>query len=389
MSAAPTEPDALALYVHWPYCARKCPYCDFNSHVRAEMPDDAWRARVLEELAYEHERTSGQRLTSIFFGGGTPSLMDPASAEAVIERAVSLWGATGDLEVTLEANPSTVEAARFAGFRAAGVNRVSLGLQALNDEDLRRLGRTHDAATGIAALEIARETFERVSFDLIYTREGQTVDAWAAELERALAFGTEHLSLYQLTIEPGTHFATRFAAGELVLPEEDPAADMFLLTRERCAAAGLPAYETSNYARPDAESRHNLIYWRYGDYAGVGPGAHGRRAGAATVRTRLPERWLKAGPAPETERTLPASERAAEALMMGIRLSEGIDADRFEARTGVPLTEAVNGGAAEMLAAQGLLIWDADGLRLTEAGTPLIDAILPYLLQTELAAISA
>ena len=378
---ADTAAPSLALYVHWPWCAKKCPYCDFNSHVRAQIPESDWLAAILAELAYERERTPAHRLTSIFFGGGTPSLMSPASAAAIIETAQGLWPADDALEITLEANPNSVEAAKFAGFRAAGVNRVSLGLQALHDADLKRLGRLHDVAEGLAALDIAQATFDRVSFDLIYTREDQTPEAWQAELARALAFGTEHLSLYQLTVEPGTHFATRHARGDLVLPAEDPAADMFELTREMTAAAGLPAYETSNFARAQAESRHNLSYWRYLDYAGVGPGAHGRRAGAATQRARLPERWLSAGARPESERPLPAAERAGEALMMGLRLTEGVGAARFRAQTGTPLAAAIDADAARRLAAMGLVEHSDDTLRVTPAGAPLLDRILVELIR--------
>lgn len=370
--------------MHWPYCARKCPYCDFNSHVRGHMPEAEWLEGILAELEHEASLTAGQTLTSIFFGGGTPSLMTPASAGAIIDRAAALWRAAPKLEITLEANPSTVEAERFSGFRKAGINRVSLGLQALNDADLSALGRTHDAATGIAALDMAQAHFPRVSFDLIYTREGQSAADWERELRRALSFGTEHLSLYQLTIEPGTHFATRHAAGDLILPAEDPAADMFEMTRAITAEAGLPAYETSNYARPGAESRHNLTYWRYGDYAGVGPGAHGRRAGRATVRTRLPERWLsrlaERGAVPATEERIAPGKAATEALMMGLRLTEGIDAARFQVRTGVPLADAIDTEAAARLQAYGLLSWTGKTLRLTEPGHAVLNSILVDLI---------
>ncbi|MEE4350380.1 MAG: radical SAM family heme chaperone HemW [Pacificimonas sp.] len=373
------EPPTLALYVHWPYCAKKCPYCDFNSHVRETHPEGEWLAKILDELAFEHERTSGHRLTSIFFGGGTPSLMQPGSAGAIIERAAALWSADDRIEITLEANPSTVEAERFVGFRAAGVNRTSLGIQALDDTDLRRLGRTHDLAEALAALDAAQRTFDRVSFDLIYTREDQSVDGWAAELRRALTFGTEHLSLYQLTIEPGTHFATRHRRGDLILPAEDPAADMFGLTRALCAEAGLLAYETSNFARGGAESRHNLSYWRYLDYVGVGPGAHGRRGGVATVRARLPERWLAAEDA-LAESPLSAEERAAEALMMGLRLAEGIDAARFRQRTGRTLPDSIDNAAGARMRDLGLLAWSDERLALTPAGAPLLDRIAAELL---------
>jgi oxygen-independent coproporphyrinogen-3 oxidase len=375
----PALNDTLALYVHWPFCVSKCPYCDFNSHVRASIDEAAWLAALVADLEYEAERTPGRRLTSIFFGGGTPSLMQPATVCTVIAAAERLWGLDDSIEVTLEANPSSVEAARFSGYATAGVNRVSLGLQALDDAALRALGRTHDVATGLAALDIAQRTFPRVSFDLIYAREGQMVDAWEAELRRALGFGTEHLSLYQLTIEPGTAFATQARLGELVVPDEDTAFELFARTRALTAAAGVPAYEVSNHARPGAESRHNLSYWRYDDYVGVGPGAHGRRSGVATVRARLPEAWLMSALASETP--LGAPTQAEEALMMGLRLREGIDAARFAARTGAALVEAVNTDRLAEVVGLGLAEWDGTRLRLTERGEPLLNAIIGRLVR--------
>ncbi len=375
--------DPLALYVHWPFCVSKCPYCDFNSHVREKLPEAEWLAALLRELDHEAAQTPGRDLGSIFFGGGTPSLMQPASVEAIIGRALTLWPAAPGIEITLEANPNSVEAARFAGFASAGVNRVSLGLQALDDADLKALGRQHGVAEGLAALDIAQANFARVSFDLIYTREGQTVAAWRDELARALAFGTDHLSLYQLTIEPGTPFAARHRRGDLVLPAEDPAADMFLMTQEMTQAAGLPAYETSNHARAGSESRHNLTYWRYGDYVGVGPGAHGRRGGRATRRERFPERWLRgvaaAGQALVEDVEIPPPERALEALMMGLRLREGIEAERFEMVTGLRLQDVLDADSVQALAHQGFLHRSADRIALTAKGRPLLDAILPRL----------
>ena len=284
----------LALYVHWPFCVSKCPYCDFNSHVRETVDQAQWRDALLADLAYEAAQTPGRRLTSIFFGGGTPSLMPPATIAALIEAAGQHWSFAPDIEITLEANPSSVEAARFAGLAAAGVNRVSLGLQSLDDAALHLLGRAHDVAEGLAALATAQRHFGRVSFDLIYALPGQSADSWAAQLRQALDFGTDHLSLYQLTIEPGTRFATLVDKGELTTVDPDHGAALFELTRDRTAAAGIPAYEISNHARPGEESRHNLTYWRYGDYLGVGPGAHGRRGGMATFRRRKPENWLGA-----------------------------------------------------------------------------------------------
>lgn len=367
----------LALYVHWPFCVSKCPYCDFNSHVRERIDEAAWRDALIADMEYEAALTPGRRLSSLFFGGGTPSLMTPATVGAIIAAANRLWGFE-NAEITLEANPSSVEAERFAGFAAAGVNRVSLGLQALDDTALKALGRAHDLAEGLAALDVAQRHFPRVSFDLIYAREGQTPEEWEAELTRALAFGTEHLSLYQLTIEPGTAFATRARLGRLTLPEEDASLGMFEMTRAMTAAAGLPAYEVSNHARPGAESRHNLTYWRYGDYVGVGPGAHGRRGGMATLRTRLPETWLKTPVASETP--LEANTRADEALMMGLRLLEGIDEAAFAARTGTRLGDVITASGLEETTRLGLVEYGDGRLRLTEAGQPLLNAVIARLM---------
>jgi len=364
--------DTLALYVHWPFCVSKCPYCDFNSHVRASVDQRMWRDALLADLAYEAEQTRGRRLGSIFFGGGTPSLMPPATVAALIGAAEAHWGFAPAIEITLEANPSSVEAARFADLAAAGVNRVSLGLQALDDEALRFLGRAHDAAEGLMALGTAQSVFARVSFDLIYALPGQSAAAWEAELARALSFGTGHLSLYQLTIEPGTRFATMAAKGELAPADADRGAALYELTQAMTAAAGLPAYEISNHARPGEESRHNLAYWRYGDYAGVGPGAHGRRAGAATQRRRKPENWLAAvarhGHGIEEERPLPPSEAALEALLMGLRLREGVAV--------AAVADALDRAAVARLAALGLVECTGERLRVAPAGMLLLDAIL-------------
>lgn len=369
----------LALYIHWPFCVAKCPYCDFNSHVRAEVDQARWRAALLADLAHEAARTTGP-LGSIFFGGGTPSLMPPETVTAVIAAAEQAWGFAPGIEITLEANPSSVEAARFADLAAAGVNRVSLGLQALDDAALRFLGRAHDLAEGLAALDVAQRVFSRVSFDLIYARPGQGAATWEAELRRALGFGTEHLSLYQLTIEPGTRFATEAAAGRLSLPDEDDAAALFEATRAITAAAGLPAYEVSNHARPGAESRHNLTYWRYGDYAGIGPGAHGRRGGQATQRHRKPENWLSAvdrrGDGLESETALTPEERAREALVMGLRLAEGVDLTRVAALGGGALGGVVDEAAIALLAREGLVARDGERLRATEAGMLVLNAVI-------------
>ena len=375
-----TDTPPVALYVHWPFCVTKCPYCDFNSHVRETVDQGAWKAALLADLAFEAARLPGRRLASIFFGGGTPSLMPPATVAAIIEAACQHWTPEPDLEITLEANPSSVEAGRFVGFASAGVNRLSLGVQALDDADLKLLGRPHDVAAALAALDVAQATFNRVSFDLIYDRPGMTRESWQAELSRALGFGTTHLSLYQLTIEPGTRFAALHARGQLVMPDDDTSADLFAMTQAITAAAGVPAYEISNHAAPGMQSRHNLTYWRYGDYAGIGPGAHGRREGVATLRRKKPEPWLagvnESGHGMESETSLTVAERTTEALVMGLRLAEGLDAARFAARSGTALADAVKPDAVARLVEQGLLISDSRGLRLTAAGWPLANAVL-------------
>jgi len=370
--------EALALYVHWPFCVSKCPYCDFNSHVRESVDQAAWRAAMLRDLTHEADLLPGRHVGSIFFGGGTPSLLPPETVAAVIEAAESRWGLAEGCEITLEANPSSVEAARFADLAAAGVNRVSLGLQALDDPALRFLGRAHDVGEGLAALDTAQRVFGRVSFDLIYARPEQTSAQWEAELGRALGFGTEHLSLYQLTIEPGTRFATLFEKGELAAYDPDAAADLFEATRAITAEAGLPAYEISNHARPGAESRHNLAYWRYQDYAGIGPGAHGRRLGAASFRRKKPENWIAAvdrnGHGIEREDPLAPQERAVEALLMGLRLAEGVDLGRIAALAGGEVP--VDAAAMALLAEQGLISWEDERLRVTDGGMPVLEAIL-------------
>ena len=372
--------DPLALYVHWPFCVSKCPYCDFNSHVRAEVDQDHWRRALLTDLRHEAESFERRPLTSIFFGGGTPSLMPPATVAAIIEEARRLWGFAPDIEITLEANPSSVEAARFADLAAAGINRVSLGLQALDDATLAFLGRAHDVTEGLDALGVAQRHFGRVSFDLIYARPSQSPEAWARELERAIGFGTGHLSLYQLTIEPGTRFATAVAAGRMHPLDPDAAADLFEATRETSAAAGIPAYEVSNHARPGEESRHNLAYWRYDDYLGVGPGAHGRRGGIATQRRRKPENWLTAidrnAHGIEREDVLTPEERAAEALLMGLRLDEGISLARVAARSGVAIDRLVDTTRLDRLAAQRVVERDGERVRVLPAGMLLLDHIL-------------
>ena len=379
---------ARALYIHWPFCLAKCPYCDFNSHVRAGVDIARWQAALLADMRHEHAAAGGAPLTSVFFGGGTPSLMPPALVAALLAEAERLWGFAPGIEITLEANPSSVEAANFAALASAGINRVSLGLQALDDQTLHFLGRLHDAREGLDALGVAQRHFSRVSFDLIYARPGQTPQQWQAELGRALGFGTGHLSLYQLTIEPGTRFATLVRQGEFAPLDDDAAADLFAQTREMTAAAGLPAYEVSNHARPGEESRHNLTYWRYQDYAGIGPGAHGRRSGMATVRHRKPENWLEAvdrsGHGIAEETALFARDQAAEAMLMGLRLAEGVDLAELAQRLGLPADRLLDPAKASFYETQGF-VWRAGSrLGVTETGMPLLDALLGELVPGEL-----
>ena len=381
---------ARALYIHWPFCLSKCPYCDFNSHVREGIDIARWREALLADLRHEAEIAAGEPLESVFFGGGTPSLMPPALVADLLAEAERLWGFARDIEITLEANPSSVEAANFAALAVAGVNRVSLGLQALDDETLRFLGRLHGAAEGLAALQTAQKAFERVSFDLIYARPGQSAEHWASELETALGFGTGHLSLYQLTIEPGTRFATDVRQGAFAPLDDDQAADLFALTREMTAAAGLPAYEVSNHARSGEESRHNLAYWRYQDYAGIGPGAHGRRHGVATLRHKKPENWLAAvagrGSGLKEERPLGAREQASEALLMGLRLDEGVDLAALSARFAIPASELIDRNKLALHESLGLARSDGSRIGVTPQGMPLLDALLGDLVPEALVA---
>ncbi len=381
--------ELLALYIHWPFCLAKCPYCDFNSHVRDRIPQNRFRAALRAELAWEADRLGRRQLGSIFFGGGTPSLMQPETVAALIEDARGRFDTGPDLEITLEANPTSVEAARLAGFRAAGVNRLSLGVQSLDPEALRMLGRQHSVSQARAALETAREIFPRLSFDLIYTRPGQELAAWRAELRAALALAADHLSLYQLTIEPGTAFAIRHARGEIVLPDGDAAAALYQATSEEAASFGLLPYEVSNYARPGAESRHNLTYWRYGDYAGIGPGAHGRLTLegdlVATRRHRAPEIWAehveRSGQGATEQVVLGAQEKAREMLLMGLRLTEGIDPVRFAARTGVALEDAIDPEVLGQAQAEDYLEWRAGRLVALPAGRLRLDALLAALVR--------
>lgn len=375
----------FGLYVHWPFCQSKCPYCDFNSHVTREIDESAWVRAYLSELSRIAAEVPGRVLNTIFFGGGTPSLMAPDTVAAIIDAARSHWPCANDMEVTLEANPGSVDAERFVGFRDAGVTRVSMGIQALNDTDLRRLGRLHSSSEALAAFEIARSCFERVSFDLIYARQSQTLSDWEAELKQALTLAVDHLSLYQLTIEDGTAFGERYAAGALRgLPDDDLGADMYHLTQEICEANGMPAYEVSNHAAPGSESRHNLIYWRYGDYAGIGPGAHGRLSldgvRHATECHRLPSTWLNAvksaGSGESLRTALSPEEQGQELLIMGLRLREGVDLDRYSAVTG----RAIDPGRLDHLADIGMI--DGSGSRLwaTRDGRAILNAVIRDLL---------
>lgn len=381
---------ARALYIHWPFCAKKCPYCDFNSHVRASVDVGAWERALIADMRAEAEVAGGERLTSIFFGGGTPSLMPPALVAALLAEARALWGFAEGIEITLEANPSSVEAGAFAGLAAAGVNRVSLGVQSLDDAELRFLGRLHGADEALRALDMAQRHFARVSFDMIYALPGHTPELWEQRLTRALGFGTGHMSLYQLTIEPGTRFASDVRRGRLVPLDDDAAAALFDLTQERAQAAGLPAYETSNHARAGEESRHNLAYWRYHDYAGIGPGAHGRRGGTATVRHKKPENFLKAveaqGNGIAEVRPLAPPDQAAEALLMGLRLTEGIDIAALAARFGLTRPELVEEDALARLCDLGMMWTRGTRIGVAPEGRGVLDALLAEVVADRLVA---
>lgn len=371
---------ARALYIHWPFCAKKCPYCDFNSHVRDLVDVAAWRDALLADMRNEAELAGGEPLHSIFFGGGTPSLMPPALVEALLQKAEALWGFDANIEITLEANPSSVEAANFAALTQTGVNRVSLGVQSLEDDTLQFLGRLHGAQEALDAVETAQQNFDRVSIDLIYARPGQSAEQWTAELSRALALGTDHMSLYQLTIEPNTRFATDVRRGVFTPLDDDPAGDLYALTQKIMNAAGLPAYEISNHAKPGQESRHNLTYWRYQDYCGIGPGAHGRRGGVATERHKKPENYLLAvsehGHGIKDQRALSMGEQASEALLMGLRLAEGINLSKLEARFGISSTDLINADRLALHSDLGLLEYDSGRITVTPSGMPLLDALL-------------
>ena len=375
----------FGVYVHWPFCLSKCPYCDFNSHVRHAAIDEPRFLRAFEaEIASTAERVPNRAVSSIFLGGGTPSLMQPGTVAGILDAISEHWTVLPNVEITLEANPTSVEATRFAGYRAAGVNRASLGVQSLDDAVLKELGRTHTAQEALDAVAIARKSFDRYSFDLIYARPRQTPQQWQAELKRAIAEAAEHLSLYQLTIEPETPFAMLHQAGKLATPDDDTARALWDTTQEICSVAGLPAYEVSNHARPGAECRHNLVYWRAHEYAGIGPGAHGRLdidgRRRATMTEKRPEAWLmrveSLGHGLVTDDLLTAEERADEFLLMGLRLAEGIDPARYAALAGRPLDRE----RIDFLAAQGFVESGRDGfLRVTPAGFPVLDAVVADL----------
>ncbi len=392
----PADPG-FAVYVHWPFCLQKCPYCDFNSHVRDEVEQERWAKAYAREIGYFASLTPNRNVTSIFFGGGTPSLMEPATVAAVIEAVNEHWGLDPKAEITLEANPTSVEAGRFAGYREAGVNRLSLGVQALNDPDLKGLGRGHSVAEALGALGLGKRIFPRVSFDLIYARPGQTVGDWEDELRRALALADDHLSLYQLTLERGTPFYAMAKRGSLKVPSDDESADMFEATQEITAAAGLVAYEVSNHARPGYESRHNLTYWRYGEYAGIGPGAHGRLnvregsglnggdGGATAFRQkRSPETWLKfaerRGDGTDESQTLDPDECGAEMLMMGMRLAEGVDAARFREVTGKKIEDFIGQRTLVLLIDDGLIDYTPHRITATQKGRRVLNSVLKVML---------
>ncbi|MEM6938652.1 MAG: radical SAM family heme chaperone HemW [Pseudomonadota bacterium] len=373
----------FGLYLHWPYCEAKCPYCDFNSYVSSQIDQTTWRNAYLKELERAAAETPDRIVNAVFFGGGTPSLMDPESVAAIISQIAKHWRLANDLEITLEANPSSVEAGRFSDFRQAGINRISMGVQALNDQDLKRLGRMHSVEHARKAFDIARTAFDRVSFDLIYARQDQTREAWKSELTEALSMAVDHLSLYQLTIEDGTVFGDRYARGKLRgLPNDDLSADMFSMTREICAAHGMPAYEVSNHARQDAQSRHNLIYWRYGDYVGIGPGAHGRLTLGgqkyATEAWRAPQKWLQGvstGLPEEKRHKLDPSEQATEFLLMGLRLEEGIYLERYATLLGQEMPQE----KLDHLLNIGMVELDGHRLRASDEGVLLLNAVIDAL----------
>ena len=377
----------LSIYIHWPFCKFKCPYCDFNSHVREKIVHRDWTAAYLREMAHTRAQTGARRIESVFFGGGTPSLMEPETVARVIEGIDDLWGLPPNTEITLEANPTSVEAGKLQGFKTAGVNRVSLGVQSLRDADLKQLGRQHSAAEALAAVKTAASVFDRYTFDLIYARPDQTVQLWREELNEALQYAGDHMSLYQLTIEEGTAFHTLHQRGDLKVPDEETAAVLYEATQEIMEARGMPAYEVSNHARPGAESRHNLVYWRYQDYAGIGPGAHGHltvEGRKLATRTHLaPEIWQERvaahshGAHPHEE--ISPEKRRTEMLMMGLRLAEGIPLDAFARETGMGLMAFAGEDKVRALEKEGLLAYNGETLRATAAGRQKLNAVLRFL----------
>jgi oxygen-independent coproporphyrinogen-3 oxidase len=380
--------SALALYIHWPFCKFKCPYCDFNSHVRERINHPEWQKAYLEEMRFYRAKTGPRQVKSIFFGGGTPSLMAPETVAAVIAEADKLWGLPANTEITLEANPTSVEAEKLRGFKAAGVNRVSLGVQSLRDADLKKLGRQHSAAEAVAAVKTAAQIFDRYSFDLIYARPDQSVGDWKQELGEALEFAAGHISLYQLTIEEGTAYHTLHQRGELKIPDENTAADMFELTQEMTEARGLPAYEISNHAKPGEESQHNLVYWQYGDYAGIGPGAHGRLTldgeKWATRAHKAPELWMewvgRQGHGSHPFEMIDYSKRQQEMLLMGLRLRDGVSLDGFMKETHTPLRQFVNQRRLQTLLDEGLLELTDQRMRATAPGRQRLNSVLSHLI---------
>lgn len=378
------QQGGFGLYIHWPFCEAKCPYCDFNSHVSRTIDQNAWRDAYLIELSRASLETPGRILNAVFFGGGTPSLMDPEIVASIIARIKQLWPTANDLEITLEANPSSVEAGRFIAYRDAGISRISMGIQALNDPDLRRLGRIHTAKEALTAFDVARNVFDRVSFDLIYGRQDQTLTDWKSELKQALNLAIDHLSLYQLTIEKGTAFGDRYARGKLRgLPDDDLGADMYELTQDVCGTMGMPAYEVSNHARDGAQSRHNLIYWRYGDYLGIGPGAHGRitlnRQKSATVCYSNPQRWLDGvahGKSEKPREALSRRDQANEFLLMGLRLKEGVSEERYSQILG----EQLPADKVSHLEGIGMITVQERQLTVTNQGLMVLNAVIENLL---------
>ncbi|MEP2736435.1 MAG: radical SAM family heme chaperone HemW [Erythrobacter sp.] len=379
---------ARSVYIHWPFCARKCPYCDFNSHVRDEVDFARWEAALIADLRAEAALVERKPLKSIFFGGGTPSLMSPQLVDQLLTNVAHLWGFADDIEITLEANPSSVEASKFADLAKAGINRVSLGIQSLDNDALQFLGRLHSADEALDALKVAQQNFDRVSFDLIYALPDQTEEHWRSQLERALSFGTSHLSLYQLTIEPSTRFATDVRRGVFEPLDNDRAAGMYEITRELTQQHGLPAYEISNHALVGEESRHNLTYWQYEDYIGIGPGAHGRRNGIATTRHKKPETYLMScetkSSGIQTAITLSPEEQVSEALLMGLRLTSGIDLESLAARFGIPVLAMLDAKKLDLHQSLGLIWRDGSKIGVTPAGMPVLDALLADLVHADL-----